>query len=333
MISDRFEFAGTLLTAAVATAGALALAVLAARCGGRRARVGLACAALLSGVCAAYQVAALLRPTAPAGPNDPALAPEWRAWRNELHRKLSVEDVGARDLADALRGPLPPLPDKHTEADRLRRDQAVAEAVLAYPGARKLLATRFGIRESFLGTGLSQPLGTTSYGQAAVHEYLIDNHPEEHPHVWAWQLPAQGRDLSIPVRAFLTGDARALPDNRAKPGGNYEDDLAEIALRVKNPDHPLPPMIRFGRFDKKYYRKTVGRPDASHAFTSNLSEVWDLSIQQAAEKSGYYYRDGGDTLFIWVFVPYHSNEFTPATWRHVLERLPQWLDAPRPAAK
>jgi hypothetical protein len=331
VISDRFEFAGTLLTAAVAAAGALALLVQAVRV--RRApRVVLVCAALLAGLCAAYQVAALLRPAAPTGTQDDA-APEWRAWRADLNRKLSVAEIGPRDLADALRAPLPPLPDKHTEADRLRRDQAVADAVLAYPGARKLLATRFGIRESFLGTGLSQPLGTTSYGQAAVHEYLIDNHHDSHPHVWAWQLPAQGRDLSIPVRAFLSGDARTPPDNRAKPGGKYEDDLAEIALRVKNPDHPLPPMIRFGRFDKKFYRNTVGRPDASHAFTSNLSEVWELTMQQAAEKSGYYYRDGGDTLFIWVFVPYHSNEFTPATWRHVLERLPQWLDAPRPPAK
>jgi hypothetical protein len=328
---ERYEFAGTLLTAAVATAGAGALLVQAARArGGRRfGPVLLVCAASLAAVCAAYQVAALLRPAAPSAA-EPTAAPEWRAWRAELHRRLSVDEVGPRELAGALRAPLPPLPDKHTEADRLRRDQAVADAVLAYPGARKLLAARFGIRESFLGTGLSQPLGTTSYGQAAVHEYLIDNHPDSHPHVWAWQLPAQGRDLSVPVRAFFAGDARVPPDNRAKPGAKYEDDLAEIGLRVKNPDHPLPPMIRFGRFDKKFYKNTVGRPDASHAFTSNLTEVWDLSLQQAAEKSGYYYRDGGDTLFIWVFVPYHSNEFTPATWRHVLERLPAWLDAPRP---
>lgn len=62
-------------------------------------------------------------------------------------------------------------------------------------------------------------------------------------------------------------------------------------------------VVRFARFDEKFYKGTLGRPDARRVVTSNLTEVWDLTIQQAAERSGYTYKGGGDTLFIWVYVP------------------------------
>ncbi len=294
----------------------------------------MAGAAAVVVLCAVYQSLALSKtpfPTDRPPPRELTHTAEWRAWRAEVHRKLSVEPITERAVADALRVRPPALPERptgHKEADLLRRDQAVADVLLSYDGVRKILAARFGIGDDFLGTGLSKPLGRVPYAQASVHEYLIDNHADTHDHVWVWKLDAAGRDISQPIRSFLADErARTPPQNYGlKPTSRFEDDLKEIALRVKNPDHPIPPMIRFARFDQKFYKGTVGRPDASHAFTSNLSEVWDLTIQQAAEKSGYNYRDG-DTLFIWVFVPYHSNEFTPATWRHVLERLPEWLEA------
>ncbi len=262
---------------------------------------------------------------------------EWRVWREEVHDILTSEPVSEQSLGRALRVKRPALPETHTEADSLRRDMVVAEVFLSYPEVKKIFSDRFGIRGEFLGTGLSKPLGATAYSSASVHEYLVENHGvSTHPHVWVWKITTFGGKFSLPIETLLSGDAPDKPEKKYRTEGQerkevlYADELKEILLRVKNKEHPFPPMIRFARFDGKYYQDTVGRPNAYRVFTSNLTEVWDLTIQQAAEKSGYTYKDGGDTLFIWVYLPYHSDEFTIATWRQLLARMPDWLDVKKP---
>jgi hypothetical protein len=280
-----------------------------------------------------YQCVALSRTALPGWGEvapwaEPVHSTEWQTWRVKIHEKLSVEPVTEKALIDALRIKIPSLPNSHTEADVLRRDQAIADVLVSYAGVKKILARRLGIYEDFLGTGLSKPLGPTPYSFTSVHEYFVENQSDTHPHVWLWKLSPPGTGFSIPVQTLISGDGeRVAPDNHQKGSRDFDDELKEILLRVKNKHHPLPPMIRFARFDQVKYKGTLGRPEAAQVFTSNLSEVWDLTIQQAAEKSGYRYKDNGDTLFIWVFVPYHSNEFAPATWRQVIERLPDWLES------
>jgi hypothetical protein len=70
----------------------------------------------------------------------------------------------------------------------------------------------------------------------------------------------------------------------------------------------------------------VGRPDAYYVFFSNLHDVWDMTIEQAAEASGYRVvdpsSDKDDTkLFIWLYVPSHASSARQATWRNVFEIL------------
>lgn len=280
----------------------------------------------------AYEARKLANTPVPRGSDVPpwgesSQSAEWLAWRAQIHEQLAFEPITDEKLLDAVRVKLPSLPAGHNEADLLRRDQAVADVLLSYKGVRDILAKRFGIREGFLGTGLSKPLGETPYAHASVHEYLVRNYPDSHEHVWLWKMTSLGRTFSTPIQTLVAGEKDSIPpDNRQKKDAVFEDDLKEILLRVKNKDHPIPPMIRFARLDQSRYKNTLGRPEASRVFTSNLAEVWDLTIQQAAEKSGYRYKGDGDTLFVWIFVPYHSNEFTPATWRNILESLPEWLD-------
>jgi hypothetical protein len=264
-------------------------------------------------------------PAAPYG--EEVQSKEWHSWRARVHEILSPEPVTEKTLAEALRVKLPGLPNSPSEAEILRRDQAIADVLLSYDGVRKILAKRFGIYKDFLGTGLSKPLGPTPYALTAVHEYLVENHRDTHPHIWLWKFDPPSKAFSQTLQSLIAGESdRIFPDNHQKKTRDFESELSEILLRVKNKHHPLPPMVRFARFNHENYRGTLGRPEAFQVFTSNLSEVWDLTIQQAAEKSGYKYKEGGDTLFIWVFVPYHSNEFAPATWRQVFENMPDWLD-------
>jgi hypothetical protein len=273
----------------------------------------------------------------PPPPQDLTQTGEWKEWRGKVHDALSTDqpltpEQSDRLAIDALRLKAPGLSDPYTPADLLRRDLAVADALLSYKPVKELFRVRFGIRDNFLGTGLSQPLGSTPYGAASVHEFLIPNLPETHEHVWTWKFTTLGGNVSLPLKTVIGGTEkdRTPPTVQKASANKFEDDLKEIRLRAENPEHPIPPMIRFARFNEKFYKNTVGRPEAQRVFFSNLSEVWNLNIQQAAEKSGYYYRGDGDTLFMWVYIPYQSNEFTPATWRDIFSKLPEWLDeAPR----
>jgi hypothetical protein len=271
----------------------------------------------------------IIESTSIQGWNEQCRSREWQLWRAVIHEKLSIEPPQERHLIEALQINIPALPDSHTEADVLRRDEAIADVLLSYKGVKKILAERFGIREEFLGTGMSKPLGLTPYSSVSVHEYLIKNLPETSDHVWTWSLTPLGSNFSKSVQEIICGESERIDP---KKKDKYAEEMKEILIRIKNKDHPLPPMIRFARFDKDNYKGTVGfpgtlsRPKAIRVFTSNLSEVWDLTLQQATEKSGYTYKGPGDTLFIWVFVPYHTDEFVPATWRQVLVHLRDWLE-------
>src|SRR5262249_37504385 len=146
---------------------------------------------------------------------------EWMAWRIKIH-KILVNEKGTEAslqkdewqrrrveeaLIDALRVHKPPSSDESPSAI-LRRDQAMADVLLSYESVRALLTIRLGIRENFLGTGLSMPLGLDKYSAAAVHEYLVPNHQDSHEGVWTWKLKPLGSDYRKKVKDILAGDQK-----------------------------------------------------------------------------------------------------------------------------
>jgi hypothetical protein len=263
-----------------------------------------------------------------ARPTDPALhtpvweelvqSPEWRTWRKQIHEKLSAGKVTEKTLAEALQIKLPPRPDNAAAA--LRRDQAIADVLMTYPPVKQILWKRFGIDENgFLGTGLSKPSSSKSnYGAASVHEYLIRNLPDNHPAVWMRILDPNKnpKDMTMTVQELFEKDPK--PDDQKK-------ELIEgIAQRVKEKDTVNPVMIRFARLDAGMYSRKLGRSASHLVFASNLAEVWNTRVTDAAILSGHTFTKG-DSVYIWVFLPNHPDEAVPATWGEVLNRLPKWL--------
>jgi hypothetical protein len=83
-------------------------------------------------------------------------------------------------------------------------------------------------------------------------------------------------------------------------------------------------VIRFARLDAIHYSRKLGRRERYRVFASNISEVWNTRVKDAAHLSGYTF-DKGDSVYIWVFVPHDPVEVVPATWGEVLTHLPRWL--------
>jgi hypothetical protein len=255
------------------------------------------------------------RPQAPEWP-ELVQSPEWRTWREQAHEKLSAGEVTEKTLAEALMK-LPPRPEQAPAA--LRRDQAIGDVLMSYPAVKTILLNRFGIYEDgFLGTGLSKPCRSSNYGEASVHEYLIPNiFADESSPVWTRTLDPINHpdDLRMEVQELFDSE-KATDRQKAK--------VKEIRQRVKAKDSVLPAVIRFGRFDAIKYSRKLGPPDRYRVFASNLAEVWDKSVRDAADLSGYTF-DRGDTVYIWVFLPNHTDEVVPATWDRVLNNLPRWI--------
>jgi hypothetical protein len=269
-------------------------------------------------------VVALTAAPAPAPPPQPTWpelvqSEDWRGWRKQVHEKLSGDKAPDRALADALvTVKLPPRPEHAAEA--LRRDQAIGDVLMSYPAVKDLLWDRFGIdKQNFLGTGLSKPYSAEgNYGAATVHEYLIKNYYADSKAVCTRTLDPVNRpdDMRLTV-ADLVDDVR-------RPDRDKDELVKEIVRRVKEKDATTPPVIRFARFNAVEYSRRLGRPARRYVFASNLAEVWNMRVRDAADLSGDI-SEKGDTMYLWVFVPNHASEVVPATWDQVLNHLPAWL--------
>jgi hypothetical protein len=247
-------------------------------------------------------------------------SPEWREWRAEVAAKLSGA-VTEKTLAQALTVKMPPRPEQAPAA--LRRDQAIADVLMSYPDVAHILKTRFGIyKDSFLGTGLSEPYGETNYGAASVHEYLIHNLEDNHDAVW-WCI------LDPKSAAYTNGTIEDLfKQSDPKADAKKKALVAAIVQRVKEKDINTPAVIRFATLAPGEYTRKLGRRDAALVFASNLAEVWSLRVKDAARLSGHLPGNqiaAGRTVYIWVFLPDNAEEVVPATWGKVLDHLPEWL--------
>ncbi len=193
---------------------------------------------------------------------------------------------------------------------------------MTYPDVRDILRLRFGIsQDGFLGTGLSKPVAAKDYGAATVHEYLIRNFPDYHPAIWMRIIDPNKnpRDMTMTVQELFEKDPNPDPQRKSLVEG--------IAQRVREKDLNSPAVIRFAILDlSKYsYSHKLGRTEAYRVFVSNLAEVWNSRVRDAANLSGHTFTKG-DSLYIWAFLPETADEVVPATWGELLKNLPAWLD-------
>ena len=241
-------------------------------------------------------------------------SPEWMTWRKHVHEKLSSAQVTEETLGEAL-GVMPPTVH-NPPAAALRRDEAIGDVLLSYPGVRALLRKRLGIDDQFLGTGLSNPVNAPDYGSASVHEYLIPNLREEDERVWT-------RKLKLSSLALEKKTVKDLVEKGTEQDGTKQT-LKRVIISHAEAKDTGTVVIRFAILDMKKYKGTLGRPESVRVFASDLAEVWNLKVKDAADRSGYTF-SGGDTFFVWVFVPGHREEVVPATWGEVLDHLPTWM--------
>jgi hypothetical protein len=253
-------------------------------------------------------------PPLPPAPSWAALArsEDWLAWRKHVHETLSARAT-EETVGEALQRP-PALP--HSSPAALRRDLAMADVLLSYDGVGKVLKNRLGIDEHFLGTGMSNPVNAADYGLASVHEYLIPNLRDDHAQVWTRKFNPFILDLEKRVRDLIEEETEE---------DETKQKLKQVIISRVQAKEPGAVVIRFARLDMNWYKGTVGRPASVRAFASDLAEVWNMKVKAAADLSGYHF-SGGDTFFVWVFVPEHREEAVPATWGQVLEHLPKWMD-------
>jgi class 3 adenylate cyclase len=273
----------------------------------------LAGVAVMALLIAGYSLVRRGEPRAPAAPVEPARPDAWTAWRTLVHERLSDSEPTEDAMREILEA-RPPAAES-SPAAALRHDQATAEVLLGYKSVRAILKKLVGIDEHFLGTGLSKPVDILDYREASVHEYLISNLRDDDPNVWMTKL-----------NPFILDQKKTIKKLVEEEGG--DDEAArllkrEITSRCEAKERGAV-VIRFALFDEKYYKHTLGPPDRVRVFASDLSEVWDLGVKDAADRSGYGFT-GGNTFFIWIFVTRHKGEATPATWGRVLENLPAWM--------
>jgi len=246
--------------------------------------------------------------------NEPVRSEEWLTWRKHVHEKLSSAQAAEEALTEVLR--LRPPAVRNPPAAALRHDQAIGDVLLSYDGVVAVLRNRLGIDEHFLGTGLSNPGNASDYGSASVHEYLIPNLREDDANVWTRKLKPFSVDLEKKVKDLI-GEDMAQDETKQK--------LKQVIVSLAEGKERGAVVIRFALLNMKWYEGTLGRVERVRVFASDLTEVWDLKVKDAADRSGYTFKSGGDTFFIWVFVRGHPDEAVPATWGQVLDHLPQWL--------
>lgn len=242
-------------------------------------------------------------------------AEDWIKWRKQVHDKLGGSPVTEQSLRDALLLNRPGRPSPNQHAVMLRREQALADVFLSYEGVRSLLGRRFGIDDSFLGTGLAKPVNAP-YAHATIHEYLIPNHADSHARIWTKRIDADDEVMDLPVQDLIEKDTQ--DDARLTKLRTL------ITQRLALKDKELPPVVRFALLNAKDYSHRLGRKEALRVFACNLSEVWTRRLREATELSGCPWKSGA-SVYIWVFLPNSQKEVTPATWGDVFRNAPDWL--------
>ena len=158
------------------------------------------------------------------------------------------------------------------------------------------------------------------YRATFIHEYLIPNEAVVSPQVWMRQFHAVGDALNKTVKELVM--------EKSDSSENQDKQLVrkQVINQVETIDsnNGLRPVIRFARLPIKKFKNRLGRDERYRVFASDLAEVWNRKLQDAANLSGYNTNDG-DEFFIFVYLPLNPDQAVPATWDEVLKHIPTWF--------
>jgi hypothetical protein len=278
------------------------------------------------------------------------LANKWLKWQRELEEvagqcskdtekaaqekdtKKKDRDEKARNecwngkLAAVIAGR--PHPAQEGIATGLASDLMAGQLMLADGDTRSVLGGLMSIDEKFLGSGRSQPRGETDYKAASVPEYLVPNLTDKSTDVWVWKLDRGRVPNQTPIMERTLHDVllSVAPEYNADFKGNWDS----LKDHMK-PNDPRPILVRFALLDPQKYSKCLGRTAATRVFMSNLGELAQRTVDEAARSTGSTVPEKSDDRalmqYIWVYAPTEENQAVPATWSNVLANFGAWTIA------
>jgi hypothetical protein len=264
------------------------------------------------------------------------LANKWLKWQKDLEGAAG-QCTKAKDRDKCLAEQLSPVidnrprPERQSDATGLASDLMAGQLMLANENARSALNDRLGIREKFLGSGRSEPVGQTNYTAASVPEYLVPNLSDKSPNVWVWE-PEQVQDQKPIMEQNLLEVLHTFPPaNTAVNHQDFEHNWSWLKDHLQ-PNDPRPILVRFALIPQTIpYSGCLGRPEATRVFMSNLGELAPKTVHDAAQSTGYVVPEKSDDpglrLFIWVYAPTEEDQAVSATWGNVLANFGKWITA------
>lgn len=226
----------------------------------------------------------------------------------------------------------------------LEEDTRAGSLLLRNPTIFKILETRLGVGEKFIGTGFAIPSGDNKvYGDAILPEYLVPNRLETEREILTWQKTPVLPNLNQTVGCLIAGCANDRGVVKPTPPSNidptdpaqvqkYKDILDYVRLSESLFDDKKIVLVRFSQFNpvndkgEKVYKGRLGRDDASRVFMVRLRDIWDMSLQNAMIYSGRKVKDtNAETLFVWLYAASDDEHVTRATWRNIIDHLDELL--------
>ena len=245
---------------------------------------------------------------------------KWESWKGQVETDFkNSPGHGLYRLKAAIKNNPPPFAER-SQSGSFYEDMKAGNILLSNNEIAEVLKREFGIyKSSFTGAGLSVPWDS-EYSKSISREYLVKNVDESDSDVWTWILDPAFVNYSRKISELINSPP-TTPSNTVDLASN----ISTVISRMRNPSS-IPPVIRFQKFPFSKYSNMVGRSDSKYVFFSNLHDVWDLTVEEAAESSGYRLAsqssDAPDTkLFVWLYVPTHAHSVRCGTWRNVISIL------------
>lgn len=200
---------------------------------------------------------------------------------------------------------------------KLVDDLRVGETLMQNQRIRDVLDRCYGIKDEFLGTGLSLPDSADgNYGLARIPEYWIKNLSDKDPRVWTWKAKLDSRDMSQSLTAFLEHHSPLVPHERS-----FKTEMEANAGHL-SPTDMAPVLVRFAQFPTNHYQNYIGRVGTDLVFANHFGELakLELSVADSASYSGRSIQRSGDAsdLFVWVVFVQNNRQAIPATWHNLL---------------
>jgi hypothetical protein len=253
----------------------------------------------------------------------------------ETAKAAAVEEC----MADKMQPVIGSRPRLAGDLTGLVSDLVAGQLVLADQNTRAVLQNRLSIGEKFLGSGRSEPVDANDYKDASVLEYLVPNLSDTSSNVWVWQLDNETRLDPTPItdrnlmKVLLTEPnyERVQHSDRAQQHSKFKDRWQVLKAHLQ-PNDTRPILVRFSPLPPNItYSGCLGRPPATRVFMSNLDELKERTVGEAAKSTGWSVsanlEEPGVKLFIWIYAPEYEGQAVPATWGNVLTNFGKWITA------